>query len=113
MFIFFSFDSGKFSRHDKVRLREAIDNLNSNVDVDADADDADAAKTSLPKRLKTTNMIGSDGSIGVDASVSSSGTQIRRLVFLCLYDVTTNWSKSLRHKRVKSQKPISCLFFMA
>ena len=51
-----SFDSGKFSRHEKVRLREAIDNLNTSVN--ADSDESLSGKCSQQhhsKRLKTTN----------------------------------------------------------
>jgi hypothetical protein len=78
-FIYYSFDSGKFSRHDKVRLREAIDNLNSvNVGGDTDGDGSEATKTSQPKRLKTTNMPEATNGVDVALScgVSSSGNGI-------------------------------------
>jgi hypothetical protein len=50
----FSFDSGKFSRQDKVRLREAIDNLNT---ANLDSDENSSTKLSHSKRLKTTNVV--------------------------------------------------------
>jgi hypothetical protein len=52
LFAAFSFDSGKFSRHEKARLREAIDNLSSA----AAADETSPSKLSQQKRVKATNV---------------------------------------------------------